>query len=267
VSDWYYSSGAERSGPVAEEEMQRLAQTGAIRADTLCWRSEFGSEWRPFAKTDLFTAPAIDASMPPPLPPSHISNVYAWLFAFVPLVGAIVETALDQAGVNVPPPAMLLSYAVAYLVLVSLDSAAIKRSGNPDVNHAPSALWFLIAPVYLWKRGTFLRQGRAYFWVWVACFVVGVAVDIASASQPTLSTHSVKVVKMDDGVLVVTSLVDNIEIRSLSINHGNCTFNHIGYAFPHPLKFGDTLTAIAACDPIEVTIETDRGSPSFTWAQ
>src|SRR5262245_55561853 len=44
--DWYYAIGAERKGPLNEQEFQQLIQQGVITAETLVWREGF-SDWQP----------------------------------------------------------------------------------------------------------------------------------------------------------------------------------------------------------------------------
>ena len=53
---------------------------------------------------------------------SQISNLYAWMFAFVPLIGSIVEATLSQNGVDVTFGIASIGYLAAYLVLGSLDT-------------------------------------------------------------------------------------------------------------------------------------------------
>jgi hypothetical protein len=48
--DWYYANGADRNGPVNEEEFQRLVQQGVITPQTLVWRQGF-SDWRPYGES------------------------------------------------------------------------------------------------------------------------------------------------------------------------------------------------------------------------
>jgi hypothetical protein len=228
------------------------------------WCIEFGNEWRPFSKTELYSPPGVAPGLPPPLPPSQISNFYAWMFAFVPLIGSIVEATLSQNGVDVTPGIALIGYLTAYLVLVSLDTRMIKRSGNMSVYAGPNLLWFLLAPVYLWMRATYLRQRRFYFWVWVACFVVGIAIDIVAAGG-TLSGTGLKVVKTGQE-LTVTAVTDHVILQSISVNHGNCEVTTYP-PLPHTLKFGESFSVSASCNSIETTITTDRGESSFTWGQ
>lgn len=58
--NWYYAIGAERRGPVPQDEFDRLVQQGAITSQTLVWR-EGMAEWKTFAETRPPTAaPAVD---------------------------------------------------------------------------------------------------------------------------------------------------------------------------------------------------------------
>lgn len=59
---WYYVKGADRKGPVPEEEFQSLVQQGVVTPDTLVWR-EGMANWVPFSATappHPGTAPAAD---------------------------------------------------------------------------------------------------------------------------------------------------------------------------------------------------------------
>jgi hypothetical protein len=49
--NWHYAIGAERKGPVSEEEFQRLSEEGVITAETLVWR-EGMTEWQPRGRLD-----------------------------------------------------------------------------------------------------------------------------------------------------------------------------------------------------------------------
>jgi hypothetical protein len=46
MSDWYYSNGNERLGPVDDAEFQRLSKQNAIRPETLVWRDGM-TGWQP----------------------------------------------------------------------------------------------------------------------------------------------------------------------------------------------------------------------------
>jgi uncharacterized RDD family membrane protein YckC len=66
---WYYEVNREQRGPVSDEELAKLVQSGVVRAETLVWR-EGWPDWRPYGQAGL--------AVPPPAP-SH---------AATPMVGA-----------------------------------------------------------------------------------------------------------------------------------------------------------------------------------
>jgi uncharacterized RDD family membrane protein YckC len=57
--DWFYASGGERKGPVPEDELLRLAQSGEVTPATLVWHAGM-AEWRPFSEAG--------PGAPPPVP-------------------------------------------------------------------------------------------------------------------------------------------------------------------------------------------------------
>jgi len=176
MADWYYAAHGARVGPKSEDEMRRLVEGGIVPSTALCWTSEFGSDWKSISETNLDQS-ARTESGPPALPPQAVNNVYAWLFAAVPLIGAIIELVglryvRDANLINAP--SFFWVYWIAYAVFAGLDTNAIRGSGN----RAPASLvWCLLPPVYLWIRANRLRQSKSYFWAWVACGVLAVVVD------------------------------------------------------------------------------------------
>jgi len=138
-------------GPFPADEMRRLALVGDISDDTLCWCSQFGDEWKPFSETELYVRPPTDPTLPPPLPADQISNRYAWIYAFVPLVGAPIQEAVTQNSTEPDAiyPWLWFPYVIAYGVLAGLDSRMIARSGNHPKGNLPNAWWFLFAHVTL----------------------------------------------------------------------------------------------------------------------
>lgn len=64
MNSWFYVLNGQRTGPVGADELQRLAATGAISAETLVWR-EGMADWQPLriAAADL-AGPAADGNAP-----------------------------------------------------------------------------------------------------------------------------------------------------------------------------------------------------------
>jgi len=75
---------------------------------------------------------------------------------------------------------------LASAALVLADRQRLQRFGLAG-GGLPSAWWFLVAPVYLWRRATALGASRAPVWVWLAstavAFVISIAVLGVIASQ------------------------------------------------------------------------------------
>jgi uncharacterized RDD family membrane protein YckC len=47
LMNWYYAEGDQQKGPITEEELVSLAQSGRVRDDTLVWH-EGMADWQPF---------------------------------------------------------------------------------------------------------------------------------------------------------------------------------------------------------------------------
>jgi len=60
----------------------------------------------------------------------------------------------------------------------------------------------------------------------------------------------------------------NVTVQSIKVNRGNCKTFEDG-ELPVTMKFGDVLTVIPTpvfqCNPIEMSIATDRGIATFSW--
>lgn len=169
VPEWFYESSGARLGPHTNSEMQGLAHSGRMLADTLCWQPDFGLNWKPFSQTGLGSL--IPTGGPPPLPPSHVSGFYAWLYALAPLIGTVIEQIIfENTSVrDIPTGRAVWGYMFVYAILAGLDSRAIARSGNHAV---PRMWWFLLAPAYLWVRSRALGQrGKVHFWAMIAAFI------------------------------------------------------------------------------------------------
>jgi len=87
-------------------------------------------------------------------------------------MGSVIETiAVGNQRTPFPTAKALLFYALAYSVLALLDNRAITKLGHGQV---PGYGWFLLPPIYLWRRTTCLGWGRGLFWLWIACFAAGI---------------------------------------------------------------------------------------------
>ena len=65
--EWFYVNDGQSTGPISDETLRELIQTGLIKPDTLLWNKSFGQEWKPAQSIpELFST---DSSLAPP-PPS-----------------------------------------------------------------------------------------------------------------------------------------------------------------------------------------------------
>ncbi len=175
MPDWFYATGDTRSGPHSDDEMRALAQAGRLQADALCWNPEYGESWRPIDRTPFVaTRAAQPARWTGEFTPGPITNAYVWIYALLPVIIAVATELLDRAGIDDGDFAYwpTVVSAVTYGVLAKLDADQINlsyaRPGQPEL----SLWWFGLAPVYLWRRATYIRQSRRHFWVWCAVFVI-----------------------------------------------------------------------------------------------
>ena len=64
---WYYARDGAQHGPVADDELKRLAEGGTLRPQDLVWRDGM-AQWQPARQaTPFFAAPAVPFA-PPPIP-------------------------------------------------------------------------------------------------------------------------------------------------------------------------------------------------------
>ena len=102
-----------------------------------------------------------------------IDDSMAWLMAFVPLMGEIVERAINPLIVGDPTYGIIFSYLLVYLVLLIADDKRIRATGQKG----PGIGWIVLIPVYLWRRAVILKHKPSYFWVWIVAFSIPLLLD------------------------------------------------------------------------------------------
>ena len=90
----------------------------------------------------------------------------AWALAAVPLASAVLLAVPVLLGA-VDAMRVLSEFAVvASAALVRADKRRLQRSGAAT-GGMPSAWWFLLPPVYLWRRAVALGRSKAPVWGWL----------------------------------------------------------------------------------------------------
>lgn len=103
-----------------------------------------------------------------------VNNTFIWILALAPILTTIIELILSS-GQGLGPASIVIAVVFNTLFAV-LDEGAVKKAGFESSNLA----WAIfLVPVYIWKRATITKQSRAYFWVWIGCFVLDIFIAIA----------------------------------------------------------------------------------------
>jgi hypothetical protein len=171
---WFYEEKGERKGEIGTPQIIELIRTGQLIYGSLVWKRGM-PDWIQIEKTEL--RHHLEAFSPPPLTGRRVSNTLAWLLAFAPLIGFMLqcfaagltgdsESQWEQAMADSRYWYLTL---ILNIVFSLLDEKRLKQAGYDTRRFK---LWVLILPVYLYKRAKVLNQMQAPCIVWVICFVL-----------------------------------------------------------------------------------------------
>lgn len=173
---WFYELKKQRHGPVSPDEMKDLIRKGVVSYGNVVWTNSY-PDWIPVENSEL--REFLMSTSPPPLKGDNINNVFVWIIAVAPIWGEFVRAFIlaGMYGDNVYQYNLALTsgelwylFIVFNIVFCALDGYTLNKSGV-NVNRFMWWILFLV-PVYLYKRARHLSQSLAYFWVWIACFVL-----------------------------------------------------------------------------------------------
>lgn len=212
---YFCGLGGVRIGPLTRKEFDYNRSVGKIDPEAPTWAGV--GDWRPavtfLASTD--TPAAADSAPPPPLPPD---DRFAWAVVALPIVGSFIALIFGSHF------GYLYAFAIIYLCVLDI---GILRAGGRE---APTTWWwFLITPVYLWKRAKLLNQKPIIFAAFLASATASVFLDeafsktgIEASACPLVtqiiqqqlyasaSCKSVSIVKdVGDGFYTATATLDN----------------------------------------------------------
>jgi len=181
--DWFYEVKGTRKGPVIRQRLRELFDRADISLETLVWTKSFGGNWRRLADTDI----ANGRETPPPLPASKIGDGLVWLYATIPIIGALFEKLFQTNALLrqlfrtddflTPYIILVFCYASIYSFLAMIDTRNIKKSGrkpNWDFVYLQIIGW--LAPVYLYQRARALSQPLTLFWIWIVAFIASIII-------------------------------------------------------------------------------------------
>jgi uncharacterized RDD family membrane protein YckC len=183
MADWYYTIGPKRAGPVDEEIIRRLIETGHVTRDDYLWHEQM-TDWekaglnRVFA--DSFASLALGSEeqrvAPKPffLPARHWRRLWARLFDLLmmsPLFTIVGHDILVAAYLyfHGNRPGLLLAALVLYLMLISLAAmipAICMALFGTTPGKAIFGVWVFAPHESFWPRFRFYfgREYRVWFW-------------------------------------------------------------------------------------------------------
>lgn len=169
---WFYAEDGERHGSLDEAQMIELIRAGQLDRETPVWKTGY-TDWRLLDDSEL--RPHLDALSPPPLRGRPVDNTLAWLLAFAPLLGYLLEWvlafALGSSALGIQHAMEESRYWFATLglnlLLGVLDENDLRHAGH-DTRHFRGWVW--LAPVYLYRRTRHLQQSMSHFVVWLTAF-------------------------------------------------------------------------------------------------
>ena len=173
---YYCAHGLKRVGPLSAAEVEAKIKAGEFGYGDSVWDGS-STEWTPLEKSAF--GELLTKSAPLPMPGANVNNIVAWAIAFSPLIGRILQYFVASAMLGTDNAFILAMNVNRYwfvtviiiLVLAALDIKLLKNAGYDIEKYF---WWIFIIPVYLYKRAALLNQNNAYFWVWIACWVISI---------------------------------------------------------------------------------------------
>ena len=106
--EWYYANNGQQLGPVSQESLHELYQSGSIQGTDLVW-NETMTEWLPIGKIPGLTVPpAVSSGFPPP-------QTYAAPASSFPAAGPAALSSTISSGQPSPPTYLWQSIVCIFL--------------------------------------------------------------------------------------------------------------------------------------------------------
>lgn len=182
-NEWYYVAKGTRQGPTTASAIKTLLDKKVIETDTQVWRKSM-PEWKSLRESDLAD---LVAAEPPAISSQHIGNGYVWTLAFLPLVFAVIETAIAASNQEAAARSLVLGFPyhpskglpaqIPFLISATLgflDDRRLKQAGYGSWVTRVTAVLF--QPVYLFLRAKRLKQRPYYAVAWILSLIVGLLI-------------------------------------------------------------------------------------------
>ncbi|WP_165457074.1 DUF4339 domain-containing protein [Agrobacterium cavarae] len=182
MDSWFYNMGGRRFGPVTESELKSLFADGTISGETLVWNAGAGSDWKRFVEVETFKPTASNA--PPPLPPSEVSDLWAWIMALTPAPLLFIHLGLIASiGSGFNRATYLTLSVIVYLSCLAYDNRVVARAGYGRRMRGAGA-WMLMTPAaYLIARSKRMGKNPALGYVWIALITLPILLAVVIISQ------------------------------------------------------------------------------------
>jgi len=165
VTDWYFISNGEKTGPVNESSIKNLLNNNKISSSTKVWKKGM-DEWLEITKTEL----SISVNTPPPITGNDVNNSIVWTLAFLPIVGSVLTYAIMDIFNIYNATLENIIFFIMNTVLCLIDRNKLQKAGH-DISS--QLLWaFILIPVYLFRRAYLLKQKNYYAIAWCVSFVI-----------------------------------------------------------------------------------------------
>lgn len=110
-------------------------------------------------------------------------------------------------------------------------------------------------------------NNRGLYLILIICFFLGCSLNQEQEVEVTVNYHPLGAGGISQ--IHIQSVLDNVTIREVTINRGNCaTLDYGALAEGKQLKYGQALLAVSPCRPAEireVKVKTDQDTYTFTF--
>lgn len=165
---WHYEINGERMGPISENRIVEMIKDNSLSGVNSVWKKGLDN-WVDIQDCEL--KKYLDLTVPPPLTGDKVNNTTAWILAFAPIIGYILQYFI--AGVLWGNAFALKVDSIWYVTLVlNIVLSIIDEQKLSKAGHSTNKLkgWVWLVPVYLFQRTKLLKQSVSYFVVWLVCF-------------------------------------------------------------------------------------------------